>query len=169
MKHKLLQNKILCNNKNMEENISRIDYIRELIQDCRYDDALEMLQIATDDEPDNVEYNYELARIFMELGNYSSAISNLELVTENTRNHLLYYMLGEAYQADNQIDKAIGAYLKATMLNEKFALPYKKLGILFLGRNDKISAVEYFEDYIKLDIPKEEKDQAQQVLNRIKE
>ena len=153
----------------MEENISRIDYIRELIQDCRYDDALEMLQIATDEEPDNVEYNYELARIFMELGNYSSAISNLELVTENTRNHLLYYMLGEAYQADNQIDKAIGAYLKATMLNEKFALPYKKLGILFLGRNDKISAVEYFEDYIKLDIPKEEKDQAQQVLNRIKE
>lgn len=170
MKHNLLlQNKILCNNKNMEENISRIDYIRELIQDCRYDDALEMLQIATDEEPDNVEYNYELARIFMELGNYSSAISNLELVTENTRNHLLYYMLGEAYQADNQIDKAIGAYLKATMLNEKFALPYKKLGILFLGRNDKISAVEYFEDYIKLDIPKEEKDQAQQVLNRIKE
>ena len=153
----------------MEENISRIDYIRELIQDCRYDDALEMLQIATDDEPDNVEYKYELARIFMELGNYSSAISNLELVTENTRNHLLYYMLGEAYQADNQIDKAIGAYLKATMLNEKFALPYKKLGILFLGRNDKISAVEYFEDYIKLDIPKEEKEQAQQVLNRIKE
>ena len=153
----------------MEENISRIDYIRELIQDCRYDDALEMLQIATDDEPDNVEYNYELARIFMELGNYSSAISNLELVTENTRNHLLYYMLGEAYQADNQIDKAIGAYLKATMLNEKFALPYKKLGILFLGRNDKISAIEYFEDYIKLDIPKEEKEQAQQVLNRIKE
>ena len=153
----------------MEENISRIDYIRELIQDCRYDDALEMLQIATDEEPDNVEYNYELARIFMELGNYSSAISNLELVTENTRNHLLYYMLGEAYQADNQIDKAIGAYLKATMLNEKFALPYKKLGILFLGRNDKISAIEYFEDYIKLDIPKEEKEQAQQVLNRIKE
>ena len=153
----------------MEENISRIDYIRELIQDCRYDDALEMLQIATDDEPDNVEYNYELARIFMELGNYSSAISNLELVTENTRNHLLYYMLGEAYQADNQIDKAIGAYLKATMLNEKFALPYKKLGILFLGRNDKISAIEYFEDYIKLDIPEEEKQQARQVLNRIKE
>lgn len=153
----------------MEENISRIDYIRELIQDCRYDDALEMLQIATDEEPDNVEYNYELARIFMELGNYSSAISNLELVTQNTRNHLLYYMLGEAYQADNQIDKAIGAYLKAIMLNEKFALPYKKLGILFLGRNDKISAVEYFEDYIKLDIPKEEKQQAEQVLNRIKE
>ena len=153
----------------MENELSRIDYIRELIEDCRYDDALELLQIATDEEPDNIDYNYELARIFMELGNYSSAISNLELVTENTRNHLLYYMLGEAYQADEQIDKAIGAYLKATMLNEKFPLPYKKLGILFLGRGDGSSAIEYFEDYLELDIPQEEKEQARLVLNRIKE
>jgi len=153
----------------MEQEISRIDFIRELIEDCRFDDALELLQIATDEEPDNIDYNYELARIFMEMGNYTSAISNLELVTEKTRNHLLYYMLGEAYQADEQVDKAIGAYLKAIMLNEKFALAYKKLGILFLGRNDKLSSIEYFEDYLELDIPEEEKEQVRQVLNRIKD
>ena len=125
-----------------EQQLSRIDYIRELIADCRFDDALEMLQIATDEEPDNVDYNYELARIFMELGNYPSAISNLELVTEKVRNHLIYCMLAEAYQADNQIDRAIGAYLKATMLNEKFPLPYKKLGMLFMGRGDNLSAID---------------------------
>ncbi|MBQ9149925.1 tetratricopeptide repeat protein [bacterium] len=153
----------------MEQELSRIDFIRELIEDCRFDDALEMLQIATEEEPDNIDYNYELARIFMELGNYTSAISNLELVTEKTRNHLLYYMLGEAYQADEQVDKAIGAYLKAIMLNEKFALPYKKLGILFLGRGDKLSSIEYFEDYLELDIPEDEKIQVKQVLDRIKE
>ena len=152
----------------MENELSRIDYIRELIEDCRYDDALEMLQIATDEEPDNVDYNYELARIFMEMGNYASAISNLELVVENVRSHLLYYMLGEAYQADEQIDKAIGAYLKSIMLNEKFALPYKKLGILFLGRGDKLSSIEYFEDYLELDVPEDEKQSARLVLNRIK-
>ncbi len=33
----------------MENEISRIDYIRELIADCRYDDAMEMLQIAMDE------------------------------------------------------------------------------------------------------------------------
>ena len=77
----------------MGKELSRLEYIRELIADCRYDDALEMLQIASDDEPENVDYNYELARIFMEMGNYPSAISNLELVTEKVRNHLLYYML----------------------------------------------------------------------------
>ena len=43
----------------MEQELSRIDYIRSLIEDCRYDDALELLQIATDEEPDNIDYNYE--------------------------------------------------------------------------------------------------------------
>ncbi len=148
-------------------NLSRIDYIRELIADCRYDDALELLQIASDEEPDNVDYNYELARVFMELGNYPAAVSNLELVTEKIRNHLIYYMLAEAYQADEQTDKAIGAYLKCLMLNEKFPLAYKKLGVLFLSRGDKISAKEYFEDYLKLDIPKNEKEQVRNILNRI--
>lgn len=153
----------------MNNELSRIDYIRELIEDCRYDDAMEMLQIACEDEPENIDYNYELARIFMEMGNYASAISNLELVVEKTRNPLLYYMLGEAYQADEQIDRAIGAFLKAIMLNEKLALAYKKLGTLFLGRNDKISAIEYFEDYLELDIPEEEKVQVQKILDRIKD
>lgn len=152
----------------MQNELSRIDYIRELIADCRYDDALEMLHIATEEEPDNVDYNYELARIFMEMGNWPSAISNLELVVEKTRNHLLYFMLAEAYQADNQIDRAIGAYLKTIMLNEKFALPYKKLGMLFLSRDDKISSIEYFEDYLKLDIPEDEKISIAKLLDRIK-
>ena len=150
------------------EELSRIDYIRELISDCRYDDAQEMLSVAMDDEPDNVDYNYELARIFMEMGNYPSAISNLELVADKVRNHLIYYMLGEAYQADNQIDRAIGAYLKSIMLSEKFPLPYKKLGILFMGRKDNLSAIEYFEDYLDLDIPQDEKDQVKNILERIR-
>ncbi len=67
---------------------TRLDFIRSLIADCRYDDAMEMLQIATEDEPDNIDYNYELARIFMEMGNYSSAVSNLELVLEKTQSSL---------------------------------------------------------------------------------
>lgn len=153
----------------MEQEISRVEYIRELIADTRYDDAMELIQIGMDEEPDNIDYNYELARIFMEMGNYASAISNLELVADGVRNHLIYYMLAEAYQADEQIDRAIGSYLKALMLNEKFAPAYKKLGILFLGRNDKESATEYFEDYLKMDITEEEKDQTRKILSRIKE
>ena len=148
--------------------MEKIDYIRELISDCRYDDAMELLQIELEHEPDSPDYNYEIARIFIEMGNYPSAISHLELTLDKVRNHLLYCMLADAYQADNQIDRAIGAYLKAIMLNEKFPLPYKKLGILFMGRKDNISAVEYFEDYLKLDIASSEKEQIGKILKRIK-
>ena len=146
---------------------TRLDFIRSLIADCRYDDAMEMLQIATEDEPDNIDYNYELARIFMEMGNYSSAVSNLELVLENTQSSLLYFMLGEAYQADEQIDKAIGAYLKAITVNENFPFAYKKLGMLFMARWDKESAKEYFEDYLNLDIAEDEKESIRKILERI--
>jgi len=146
---------------------TRLDFIRSLIADCRYDDAMEMLQIATEDEPDNIDYNYELARIFMEMGNYSSAVSNLELVLEKTQSSLLYFMLGEAYQADEQIDKAIGAYLKAITVNENFPFAYKKLGMLFMARGDKKSAKEYFEDYLNLDIAEDEKESIRKILERI--
>ncbi len=124
--------------------LQRLDFIRSLIADCRYDDAMEMLQIATEDEPDNIDYNYELARIFMEMGNYSSAVSNLELVLEKPKALFCIFMLGEAYQADEQIDKAIRAYLKAITVNENFSFAYKKLGMLFMARWDKESAKEYF-------------------------
>lgn len=146
---------------------TRLDFIRSLISDCRYDDAMEMLQIATEDEPDNIDYNYELARIFMEMGNYSSAVSNLELVLEKTQSSLLYFMLGEAYQADEQIDKAIGAYLKAIAVNENFPFAYKKLGMLFMAIGDKESAKEYFEDYLNLDIAEDEKESIRKILERI--
>lgn len=146
---------------------TRLDFIRSLIADYRYDDAMEMLQIATEDEPDNIDYNYELARIFMEMGNYSSAVSNLELVLEKTQSSLLYFMLGEAYQADEQIDKAIGAYLKAITVNENFPFAYKKLGMLFMARGDKKSAKEYFEDYLNLDIAEDEKESIRKILERI--
>ena len=146
---------------------TRLDFIRSLIADCRYDDAMEMLQIATEDEPDNIDYNYELARIFMEMGNYSSAVSNLELVLEKTQSSLLYFMLGEAYQADEQIDKAIGAYLKAITVNENFLLHIKNLVCFFMARGDKESAKEYFEDYLNLDIAEDEKESIRKILERI--
>ena len=54
------------------------------------------------------------------------------------------------------------------MLNEKFPLPYKKLGMLFMSRGDNLSAIEYFEDYLKLDIAESEKEQIKTILGRIK-
>ena len=81
---------------------------------------------------------------------------------------MLYYALAQAYEGNNEIDKAISNYLKAIAVNDKFTLAYKKVGILFLARNDYDDAIEYFEEYLNFDIPQEEKDKINELIVRIK-
>jgi tetratricopeptide (TPR) repeat protein len=112
-----------------------------------------------------------LGHVYFELGDYESAIDNFENVLayeENQNNELLYYALAQAYEANNQIDKAISNYLKSIAVNDKFTLAYKKAGILFLARNDYEDAIEYFENYLEFDIPDEEKDNIQKLIDRVK-
>ena len=119
--------------------------------------------------PENYEAFYDLGHVYFELGDYESAISNFEtVITYQENNELLYYALAQAYEANNEIDKAISNYLKAIAVNDKFTLAYKKVGVLFLARNDYEDAIEYFEDYLNFDIPQEEKESVEKLVERIK-
>lgn len=151
----------------MTEELSRIDYIRALIKDCRYDDAFEMLEIAQEKEPDNWELYYEFARLQFEMGDWASAAANYENLVEHHQSAIIYYNLGEAYEANDEPDKAIGAYLRATTMNEKFPFAHKKLGMLFMARGDFESAKEFFNNYLNLEIAEDEKKNIRQVLDRI--
>ena len=153
--------------KEEQNQITRIDIVRDLIENCKYDDALEQLEIIQEEEPDNYEAYYELARVYFELGNYESAISNYEALLEHHQSAIMYYNLGLAYEANDEPDKAISNYLKCTTLNEKFPFAHKKLGILFMARGDMDSAKEFFNDYIQADIPSSEKEQIKKILDRI--
>lgn len=148
------------------EEITKIDLIRELIDDCKFDDALEQLELLQDEEPDNFEVYYELARIYFELGDYESAIANYEQLLEHHQSPIMYYNLALAYEANDEIDKAISNYLKCVALNEKFPFAHKKLGVLFLARGDKQDAKEYFENYINLDVPESEREEIKALLGR---
>lgn len=147
--------------------ISRIDFIRNLIEDCKFDDALEQLEIMQEVEPENYEAFYELARIYFELGDYNSAIANYEQLLEHHQSAIMYFNLALAYEANDEIDKAISNYLKCTTLNEKFPFAHKKLGVLFLARGEKNDAKEYFENYINLDIPDIEREEIKTLIERI--
>ena len=152
----------------MEEGVTtRIEFIRNLIEDCKYDDALEQLEIMQDVEPENYEAYYELARIYFEMGDYNSAISNYEQLLEHHQSAIMYYNLGMAYEANDEIDKAMASYFKCIALNEKFPFAHKKLGVLFLARGEKEDAKEYFENYTNLDIPESEKQEIAALLERI--
>ncbi len=156
----------------LEDNLTIAHLLaRVYIEDQRWDDAIVELERVLDGEPENYDAYYDLGHVYFELGDYETAIDNFENVIsyeQNQNNELLYYALAQAYEANNQIDKAISNYLKAIAVNDKFVLAYKKVGILFLARNDYDDAIEYFENYLEFDIPDEEKDSINKLIERVK-
>ena len=79
----------------------------------------------------------------------------------------MYYQTALAYEAADNIDKAISNHLKALSCNENFHPSYKKLGLLFMSRGDIDSAVEYFTDYLNFDLPSDEKKNIEDLIKRI--
>lgn len=142
---------------------------RFYMEDAKRDLAIDELEYILDRQPDNYDAYYDLGRVYFELGNYDSAIENFENVVEYKEdNEWIYYYLGEAYQANDEIDKALSNFLKCIARNNKFALAYKKAAILYMARRDYEDALEYLEDYQKLGIPDEEKENIKTLITRIK-
>lgn len=142
---------------------------RFYMEDAKLDLAIDELENILEKQPDNYDVYYDLGKVHFELGNYACAIENFENVLEfKSENPWIYYYLGEAYEANDEIDKAISNFLKAIARNDAFSPAYKKVAILFMARGDYEDAIEYFEDYINLDVPQEEADKIKELVERIK-
>lgn len=153
----------------MPEEIALKHYLsRFYTEDCRYDLAMDQLFEILDIDEENVDAYWDLGNIQFELGDYDSAIANYENVLEKVNdNSVLYYQTAITYEANDNVDKAISNHLKAISANENFHPSYKKLGILFMARDDKESAIEYFQDYLTFDLPSDEKENIQNLIERI--
>ena len=154
----------------LEDNLLFRHYLaRFYMEDAKLDLAIDELENILEKQPDNFDVYYDLGRVHFELGNYASAIENFENVLEyKSENSWIYYYLGEAYEANDEIDKALSNFLKAIARNDAFSPAYKKAGILFFARGDYEDAIEYFEDYMNLDIAQEEKAKIKELVERIK-
>ncbi len=153
----------------MPQEIALKHYLsRFYTEDCRYDLAMDQLFEILDIDEENVDAYWDLGNIQFELGDYDSAVANYENVLEKVNdNAVLYYQTAITYEANDNIDKAISNHLKAISANENFHPSYKKLGILFMARDDKESAIEYFQDYLNFDLPDDEKKNIQDLIERI--
>lgn len=141
---------------------------RFYMEDAKLDLAIDELEYILEKQPNNYDAYYDLGRVYFEMGIYDSAIENFENILEfKDENEWVYYYLGEAYQANDEIDKALSNFLKAIARNNRLAIAYKKAAILYLAREDYEDAIEYFEDYMNMDIPQEEKDNIQKLVSRI--
>ena len=161
-----MENEILEENQENKEK-TEIEIARELIENCKWEDAMELLERMEEAEPNNPEVMLEFGRINFEMGDYPTAIGYYEAILENHQSAVIYFNLGMAYEANDEIDRAISAYLKCLTINEKFSFAHKKLGILFLARGDKEDAKEYFRNYLGFDISEDEKEEIEKLIERI--
>ena len=153
----------------MPQEIALKHYLsRFYVEDCRYDLAMDQLFEILDIDEENLDAYWDLGNIQFELGDYDSAIQNYESVLEKvTENSVLYYQTAITYEANDNIDKAISNHLKAIACNDNFHPSYKKLGILFMARNDNESAIEYLQDYLNFDLPQDEKKNIKDLIDRL--
>jgi len=154
----------------LPENLVLAHYLaRVYMEDARLYLAIDELNKIIEAQSENYDAYYDLARVYFELGHWDLAISNFESVLEYKEdNEWIYYYLAQAYEANNEVDKAICNYLKAINVEVTFHPAYKKLGVLFMARDDFEDAIEYFEEYLKFEIPEEEKTGIRKVIERIK-
>lgn len=83
---------------------------------------------------------------------YGLAVKGLEDYTQKNPDYSDgWYLLGNAYFADNQREKAIEAFLKCLGLSPKFAKARYNLGIVYTRRNNKPGAQEQYARLTTLD------------------
>ena len=76
---------------------------------------------------------------------YKQAVAGLfEQTKKNSDSPDGFYLLGNAYGADNQSDKAISAYLKCLELSPRFGRARYNLGIIQLQQKNKTAALEQY-------------------------
>lgn len=137
--------------------------------DKRYEEAVFVLNEILDENPKDIDANWDLGVISFEQGDYQSAISCFEnVIAQKDDNPAIFYKTALAYEANDEIDKAISYLLRAIVLNENFEIAYKKLGIFFMAKGDKRSAIDYFEDYLNFDLSDDEKKQVKNLIKKLK-
>ena len=83
---------------------------------------------------------------------YGKAVIGLEKVTrDNPDNSDGFYLLGNAYFADNQREKAIEAYRTCLRLNPNFVKARYNMGIIQVLQKNKSAALEQYNSLLSLD------------------
>ncbi len=83
---------------------------------------------------------------------YKRAVTGLiDFTTKNPESSYGHYLLGNAYFADNQREKAIDAYVTCLRLSPRFVRARYNVGILQLRQKNKNAALEQYNRLLELD------------------
>lgn len=114
--------------------------------------ALELLEKAQKLDPDNIDYPYEMAYAHYLAEDFPAALKILKkLVKRKDANALVHQMLGNAYDMNGQVAKAIAAYDEGLKLFPKAGILYLERGNMELKKEKYVEALDYYEKGIYVD------------------
>jgi tetratricopeptide (TPR) repeat protein len=95
---------------------------------------------------DLLPFAFNLAEIYKTEGEYAKAEENLKEVLGQFDSGLIYYMLGEVYEAQGKNDEALIFYLKAKEAEHDRVAGYAGLAKYYYKRGDTLNTVKYFRE-----------------------
>ena len=124
-----------------------------------YDQAIAACNTALKLQPGDGETYFYLGRAYNLTGKtveatrfYGLAVKGLvDFTSKNPDYSDGWYLLGNAYFADNQRDKAVDAYLKCLSIAPKFAKARYNLGIIYTRKKNKAGATEQYDALLPID------------------
>lgn len=125
----------------------------------KYDDAIRECNNALRLKPGDGETYFYLARAYDFKGRtadatkyYRSAVSGLGAYTKQNPGYSDgWYLLGNAYFADNQFDKAVEAYQQCLKLSPRFAKARFNLAQVHIRKKNKVGALEQYNSLLAMD------------------
>jgi len=131
----------------------------------QYAQAVTTCNKALSMEPNDGETNFYIARAYdfqkkqdVAAPHYKKAVEGLQSSTSKSPdNSDSWYLLGNAYYGNEQVDKAIEAYNKTLVLSPNFAKARVNLGYMYFLNNNQDAARQQYDLLLKIDKTSAEK------------
>ncbi len=108
--------------------------IQEYLEAEEYDEALEIVGIAKEKFPQDVDIIINEANIYLKLEDNVNTVKTLEhLMTVDDSNPTIFFAAGASYDALGDIDKAVEAYKKSIELDPNYFDPNYNIGAIYVN------------------------------------
>lgn len=122
------------------------------MEEGNFERAVEVLKTAVSLDPENPQYNYELAFAWFKLNQFNYALIEMEAVKDHpAATDLFPQLIGQCHEQLGDREAARATYLEGLKRFYSSGGLHEKLGVLEMGKGNMEKALEYWERGIMLD------------------
>jgi len=135
-----------------DEAIDIIKNSKKLINNHKYLDAIELLEIGLEKYPENQKILYNLGKNYFRVNNYNKAVQTLDrYIKKDKKNKFAFYVNGASHYQMMDFRNAIENFIAAIQIDSNMTNALFALGMSYKNLGDYDTAVQTFERVINID------------------